>query len=270
MQTIKLNSRGSDVATLQRLLGVTPADGIFGNMTLNALKSFQLRIGLYPDGICGPKTWAALLASSTPSAAPSINKQPAPSICTHKPGRTVKYIAIHYTAGASSAAGRALATRRDWLSRPKGKQASADFIIDDNEIVQVNPDIRNYYCWSVGGDKYKGYGGASLYGIASNSNVISIELCSTLAKGTSAAKSNHSGWSFTPSVLDNAVGLVRYLMKEYNIPIDRVIRHYDVNGKPCPGIPGWNDAPIVNTNGNATNQKNNSSKWQEFKKRLTS
>lgn len=275
MQTLKLNSRGSDVATLQRLLGVTPADGIFGNMTLNALKSFQLRNGLYPDGICGPKTWAALLASSTTAtpatpASPSIhiNKQPAPSICTNKPGRAIKYIAIHYTAGASSAPGKALANRRDWLSRPKDKQASADFVVDDAEIVQVNPDIRNYYCWSVGGNTYIGYGGASLKGIATNSNVISIEICSSHKAGTDIHVSNHDGWYFTAAALDNATKLVRYLMKEYGIPLDRVIRHYDVNGKPCPGIPGWNDGPLYTSSGVKTNQKNNSTKWLAFKNSL--
>lgn len=279
--TLKKGSKGSDVTKLQRLLSVTPADGIFGTATESALKQWQATHKdtsgkpLTPDGICGPKTWAALLATSTPAtpatpASPAIhiNKQPAPSICTHKPGRAIKYIAIHYTAGASSAPGKALATRRDWLSRPKDKQASADFVVDDAEIVQVNPDIRNYYCWSVGGNTYIGYGGASLKGIATNSNVISIEICSSHKAGTDIHVSNHDGWYFTAAALDNATKLVRYLMKEYGIPLDRVIRHYDVNGKPCPGIPGWNDGPLYTTSGVKTNQKNNSTKWLAFKNSL--
>jgi hypothetical protein len=37
----------------------------------------------------------------------------------------------------------------------------------------VNPDPRNRYCWAVGGKEGGKYGG-SLYGIAKNSNTISI------------------------------------------------------------------------------------------------
>ena len=45
-------------------------------------------------------------------------------------------------------------------------------------------------------------------------------------------------------------------MKEYDVDIDHVIRHYDVNGKPCPGIIGWNA------------ETGDESKWEAFKKRL--
>lgn len=36
------------------------ADGVFGSETLTALRRFQAAQGLTADGICGPKTWAAL------------------------------------------------------------------------------------------------------------------------------------------------------------------------------------------------------------------
>jgi peptidoglycan hydrolase-like protein with peptidoglycan-binding domain len=36
------------------------ADGIFGQSTLNAVKSFQYAHGLTPDGIIGAKTWTSL------------------------------------------------------------------------------------------------------------------------------------------------------------------------------------------------------------------
>lgn len=42
------------------------------------------------------------------------------------------------------------------------------------------------------------------------------------------------------------------LMKKYSVPVDRVIRHYDVNGKICP-------KPFVENEG----------AWKEFKERLT-
>jgi N-acetylmuramoyl-L-alanine amidase len=61
MDTVKLNSRGSAVKTLQPKVGVK-ADGIFGPNTLAAVKKFQKANGLAADGIVGPKTWAKLLA----------------------------------------------------------------------------------------------------------------------------------------------------------------------------------------------------------------
>lgn len=51
---------------------------------------------------------------------------------------------------------------------------------------------------------------------------------------------NDSNYYFTTKTLNNAIRLNLYLMQKYNIPIDRVIRHYDVNGKECPGVIGWN------------------------------
>ena len=41
-------------------------------------------------------------------------------------------------------------------------------------------------------------------------------------------------------------------MEEYDIEPDHVIRHYDINGKLCPGIIGWNE------------DTNDISKWQDF------
>ena len=57
-------------------------------------------------------------------------------------------------------------------------------------------------------------------------------------------------------------------MKKYNIPIERVVRHYDISGKLCPGLIGWNDDVLYTTAGKMLKQKNNSSAWLEFKKRL--
>lgn len=56
---------GDDVAVLQALLrahGYTLADspGIFGDSTETATRKYQADNGLDADGICGPKTWAAI------------------------------------------------------------------------------------------------------------------------------------------------------------------------------------------------------------------
>jgi N-acetylmuramoyl-L-alanine amidase len=61
---------GDDVVDLQRRLrsfGVGPIDGIFGELTEAALREFQRRMGLPPDGTCGPATFKAL-ANRDPDA----------------------------------------------------------------------------------------------------------------------------------------------------------------------------------------------------------
>jgi len=73
--TQRKDSTGPRVAEIQVRLKVHgfnagKPDGIFGINTEKAVKKFQLAKGLKPDGVVGPKTWAAL------DAAP---KQPGPT-----------------------------------------------------------------------------------------------------------------------------------------------------------------------------------------------
>lgn len=150
-------------------------------------------------------------------------------------GVAPNYIVIHYTAGATSKPGSARNTVNVWKTR----KASADFIVDDGEVVQYNPDIKNRYTWAVG-DKKQHTKGGTLNGICRNRNSISIEICSNLRKGFSPALPNHEGWYFTEASLSRARDLCRKLMREYNISKSNICRHYDVTGKPCPGIVGWN------------------------------
>lgn len=268
MKTLKKLDKGNEVIQLQKLLGIN-ADGVFGPITEECVKQFQRTHNLDVDGIVGPKTWTALGVkeenTNSKCVDPSVVYAPLKSCITKIPNRTIKYIAIHYTAGASSAPGRALHMKDSW---EKSRRASADFGVDDATMVQFNPDLKNYKCWSVGDAKKTSGGGAQLYGKATNANTISIEICSNLKKGYDASKVNHEGWYYTDKSLDNAVKLTKILMKKFNIPIERVVRHYDISGKICPGIVGWNNYVICNADGTKTNTKNNSSEWEKFKKRL--
>ena len=175
---------------------------------------------------------------------------------TRCPGRAIAWIPIHFTAGTNSRP-RAALNVAEWFRDPDNKSGSADFIVDDAIQVQYNPDPRNRYCWAVGGRKYPNSKGGSLYGVVTNRNSISVEICSTSKTGK-VLKENDPGWSFTDAALDRAVELVRYLMKEYGVDANHVVRHYDVSGKLCPGIVGWNK------------ESGSEAAWRKFKARLGS
>lgn len=248
---LKIGNKGEEVKRLQEALGINN-DGIFGKQTEEAVKLFQKKNGLEVDGIVGDKTWNALGFKDEIN----IIKMPLGVHISKAPNREIKYLAIHFTAGSSSKAGSAKSVKHVFEQR----KASADFCVDDRDMIQFNPDLHNYYCWAVGDGNGK-------YGVT-NKNSISIEICSSLKKGTSAAVPNHSGWYFTDAALENAVKLSKYLMKKYNIPIDRVIRHYDASRKSCPGLVGWNDGTLYKEDGSKTKEKNNSNEWIKFKKKL--
>jgi len=68
---LRQGASGTAVARMQEILkkaGFDPKgiDGKFGPNTLAALKKFQAANGLVVDGICGPKTWAALTGTKPP------------------------------------------------------------------------------------------------------------------------------------------------------------------------------------------------------------
>lgn len=133
----------------------------------------------------------------------------------------IKYIVIHFTANdgdhdESNAA----------YFHNKVTKTSAHYFVDDDSITQSVPD--NYVAYSVGGKKYTDCsrtGGGKLYRVVTNSNSINIELCDAKKDGKYAA---------TEATMNNAVELVKILMNKYNVDINHVVRHFDVNGKHCP------------------------------------
>lgn len=146
---------------------------------------------------------------------------------SNRAGEKIKYIVIHDT-GNSSAGANAIAHFNYFNGSERS--SSADFFIDDTQILCVN-DYHKFYTWHCGDGKGK-------YGIT-NRNSIGIEICINSDGNRQKA-------------IDKTLVLVRELMKELNIPIDRVVRHYDVSRKNCPGS-------MIN---------NNWAEWYEFKKRI--
>lgn len=257
-----------EVKKVQKLVGVT-ADGVIGPKTTQAIKEWQKAHGLTADGIVGTKTWAAMFGEEKPQQSgkgfAGATYSPLSNHITKLSGKVNKYIVVHYTAGSSSKPGSAMGVKSVFTKR----QASADFVVDDGGAVQLNPDLRKYGTWHCGDKKNAYSSGGSLYGKCTNRNSIGIEVCSNLKKGASSHAANHSGWYYTEQTLDNVVKLVKALMKEFGIPKERVVRHYDITGKLCPGVIGWNNEKIYDAvTGKATSAKSDSKAWEAFKARL--
>ncbi len=62
LQILRMTSEGPDVLYLRALLGL-PLDMVFDAKTGERVRDFQLNKQLVPDGVVGPKTWAALRKS---------------------------------------------------------------------------------------------------------------------------------------------------------------------------------------------------------------
>ena len=57
---MKINARGNITKLIQEKVGVSN-DGIFGDITKNAVMNYQSKNNLVADGIVGNNTWTKLL-----------------------------------------------------------------------------------------------------------------------------------------------------------------------------------------------------------------
>ena len=139
-----------------------------------------------------------------------------------------EYIVIHYVGAVSTAKNNA-----DYF-KSKNRGSSAHYFVDEKEIYRVVKDSDS--SWHCGANKY--------YCGARNTNSIGIEMCCYLNNGKLDIKEE---------TIQHTVALTKMLMKQYSIPLDRVVRHYDVTHKNCP-------APFVEDD----------HRWVDFKNRLSS
>ena len=110
------------------------------------------------------------------------------------------------------------------------RDSSADIFVDSGSVWIVNDYINNY-TWHCGD-------GAGKYGIT-NANSVGVEFCVNMDGDRK-------------QTIANTVEVVRSLMQELDISIERVVRHYDASKKLCP----------------ASMSKNSWAKWCKFKKQL--
>lgn len=140
-----------------------------------------------------------------------------------------EWIVVHYTATDASAYNNAV-----YFSRGGNWNSSAHYFVDSrNVIYQSVPEWRG--AWHAG--NYE-----------ANTHSIGIETVS-------------SGQNFTTAEIENLTWLVQKLMDDYDIPADRVIRHYDVAD--CFG--GYTQDPHKNCPAPYVNW----SKWVELRETIT-
>lgn len=142
----------------------------------------------------------------------------------------IKYLVIHDT-GNTSPGADAMAHYK--YLQTATRYGSAHYYLDDKGIIQVIGD--SLVAWSIG-DTWGYKNNPNRVKGAFNHNSISIELC--INSDIDKAKA-----------YKNLVELTKNLMAKFNIPHDRVIRHFDATGKNCPG--SWSSG--------------NWSKWWQFK-----
>lgn len=140
--------------------------------------------------------------------------------------RTIKYIVVHYVGAVSTAKNNA-----DYFKNAN-RQASAHYFVDENDIYRVVRD--EDIAWHVGANTY--------YNGCRNSNSIGVEMC---------CYNNNGTIDISETVVNRTIELVKELMAKYNIPVENVVRHYDVTHKNCP-------APFVS----------NINRWNDFKNKL--
>ncbi len=123
----------------------------------------------------------------------------------------IKFVVIHFTANNGDTA----ENNANYFKNNIVK-TSAHYFVDEKSVWQSVKDTDT--AWHCGAKKY-------IHPFCRNANSIGIELCSRKSNGK---------FYFLKETLENAVVLTRLICEKYNIPIENVLRHYDVTGKICP------------------------------------
>lgn len=153
-----------------------------------------------------------------------------PSNCYTYRNDDILFIVIHFTGNNGDTA-----LNNCTFFSGANRKASANYFSGNDGIYQSVPD--NWAAWAVGGTNiYK-------HRYCRNMNSISIEMCSRVGAD--------GKYYIDDDVVEQTIELTKYLMNKYNVPVENVLRHYDVWDKKCP-------EPFVRQ----------PELWENFKKRL--
>ena len=158
----------------------------------------------------------------------------------------IKYIVIHYTGTAAGALANARAIERN-LKKPR----STHYFVEGERVLHVVPDGRA--AWHVGELN------ASKKIPVCNQNAIGVDLCEDKLVYDKAHRSaGDTDWYFDEETEATAAELVAGLMRAYLVPIEHVVRHFDVTGKDCP-------RPFVGDDINIVYGESGNARWAAFR-----
>lgn len=184
---LKTGHRGEDVRILQELLGIKPADGIFGKITRDTVVKYQKYNGLVPDGIVGPMTWSSLnfnpqeifADTDTVTSATWIEDHRLPEGEYVKQETSKKYIFLHHTAGRHNP----YKTINNWANDDRGR-IGTHYVIgglpstkNTNDLTPVDSKYDGKVIRAID-DKYWGYHLGSTGSFYMHKHSLSIEICS--------------------------------------------------------------------------------------------
>lgn len=129
---------------------------------------------------------------------------------------SIKYIVIHYTGNKGDTA----ENNAKFFAMTNTRAAGAHFFVDKTGEIWKSINM-NRIAWAVGGLYSLENGAGKYYGKCTNSNSVSIELCDC---------QKNVSWEQMLAVRE----LVKYIQKKCP-NAKTIIRHWDVNGKNCPG-----------------------------------
>jgi len=190
---IKKGDRGEDVKKIQQKLHLYP-DGIFGDLTEEAVRDFQTENGLLCDGIVGKKTYIKLFGSILPTK------------------RKITKIILHCSATQEGKDVKTEAIRKFHIKNRGWKDIGYHFVIELDGSVHNGRDI------NISGAHCTGH------------NADSIGIC-YVGGLDSKGKPKDTRNEKQIKALNK---LVRDLMEQYDIPLSHVFGHYQFANKACP------------------------------------
>ena len=218
--TLKYGSKGDAVKELQSLLSLYP-DGIFGNLTKEAVIAFQAANNLVVDGVVGAKTWEALEALKTANngtQATSASPQTIAGCTITKSKRKISRIVVHSTATREG-----INYSVDWIRKLHKNKGYSD--IGYHYVIYTDGSLHLGRNINLNGAHAKGY----------NPNSIGV----VYVGGTSATEKNSKGDFVAKDTRTQAqkttlLNLLKALRKYY--PNAEILGHRNLNKTACPSF----------------------------------
>lgn len=173
------NKTSAYTCAVQILVGGTTVDGVYGSNTKKVVAAFQSARGLSADGICGPKTWAALIGTASTSTSTSTGATGGTTAGQTVTGSKVINNCVHYL---------------QWDSKWKGVKYST------HTSAQT---IGNSGCGPTAV--------AMIIATFIDPKITPVEICAQSVANGFRTYDNGTTWGLFPWVRDNYKGFAKYM-----------------------------------------------------------